>query len=59
MGLPLANWLGLLESHERNADAPSKVEWGLIDARFARKCEVYWAQDKVNHNLYLDKAVSN
>jgi len=59
MGLPLANWLGLLESHERNADAPSKVELGLIDARFARKCEVYWAQDKVNHNLYLDKAVSN
>ncbi|OSX80670.1 hypothetical protein BU14_0033s0014 [Porphyra umbilicalis] len=59
MGLPGVYWLSHLENHEQNCDAPRKVELGLIDARYARKCEIYWASDKDANAKYLNHAVSN
>jgi len=59
MGLPPANWLAHLENHETNSDAPKKVELGLIDARYARKCEIYWESDKDANAKYFNLAVSN
>ncbi|GAB0494792.1 hypothetical protein MMPV_006088 [Pyropia vietnamensis] len=58
MGRPAANWLTHLERLEDAATSPSKVEAALIDARFARKCEVWW-DDHMDSGGWLTKAINN
>lgn len=59
MGRPAGNWLSHLEAHEDNATTPAKVEAGLIDARYARNCDEWWADHKGPDGSWHTKAVDN
>lgn len=59
MGRPGAKWLSHLEAHENNATSPSKVEAGLIDARFAVRCEEWWYENADSDASWHAKAVKN
>lgn len=58
MGRPPSNWLAHLQANEDAATSPAKVELALIDARFARKCEVWW-DDHKDSGEWHTKAVKN
>lgn len=48
-----------LEAHEDDATSPAKVESGLIDARYARSCDEWWADHKDPDGSWHTKAVDN
>lgn len=59
MGRPAAKWLSHLEAHEDDAKSPSKVEAGLIDARFAFRCDEWWNDNADSDASWHTKAVKN
>lgn len=59
MGRPGDRWLAHLEANEDNATSPSKVEAGLIDARFAHRCDKWWNEEADSDVSWHTKAVNN